>query len=97
MKLFDQMRQDLLAQKAQIESRGYLKGRDLELNLGTFVVKKGDKWYSNETYSLDAPDEFDKRTAEVTAFQTGGVVFKSEVYWGRKYQAVCDALGRLVL
>ena len=80
MKLFDQMRQDLLVQKTQIESRGYLKGRDLELNLGTFVVKKGDKYYSNGSYSFETPDEFDKRTAESIAFQTGGIVFKSEAY-----------------
>jgi len=94
MTMFDQMRQDLLTQKSQIESRGHLNG-GLELNLGTFVVKKGDKYYSNGTYSFETPDEFDKRTAEATAFQTGGTVFKSEVYWGQKYQAVCNALGSL--
>jgi hypothetical protein len=94
MKLFDQMRQDLLTQKSQIESRGRLNG-GLELNLGTFVVKKGDKYYSNGSYSFETPDEFDKRTAEATAFQTGGVVFKAEVYWGKKYQTICQALSSL--
>lgn len=88
MRLFDQMRQDLLEQKAHIEGR-------LSLESGTFVVKKGDQYYSNGTYSFETPDEFDKRTAELTAFQTRGVVFKADTYWSKKYQAVCNALGCL--
>lgn len=95
MTMFEQMRQDLLNQKTQIESRGYLKGKDLELNLGTFVVKKGDKHYSNGSFSFETPDEFDRRDATELAFKTGGAVFKSEVYWGKKYQTICQALSSL--
>jgi len=95
MTLHDQMRKDLLKQKEQIESRGYMKGRDLELSLGTFVVKKGDKHYSNGNFSLSDPDEFDRRDATELAFKTGGLVFKSEVYWGKKYQTILQALSSL--
>ena len=92
MELFKQMQQDLLSQKTQIESRGYLKGKDLELNLGTFVVRRGDKYYSNGNFSFETPDELGRRDATELAFKTGGIVFKSEVYWGKKYQTICQAL-----
>lgn len=97
MTMHEQMRQDLLAQKAQIESRGRLNGRDLELNLGAFVVRKGDKYYSNGNFSFETPDELDRRDATELAFKTGGIVFKSEVYWGKKYQTICQALSSLML
>jgi len=95
MTMHEQMRQDLLKQKAQIESRGRLNGRDLELNLGTFLVGKGDKYYSNGNFSFETPDELDRRDATELAFKTGGIVFKSEVYWGKKHQTICQALSSL--
>ena len=95
MTLHDQMRNDLLNQKVQIESRGHLKGRDLKLDLGTFVVKKGDKYYSNGTFNFEDPDEMDYRSASELAFKNNGAAFRSEVYWGHKYNTILQALANL--
>jgi len=95
MTLHDQMRKDLLAQKSQIESRGIMKGDLLVLDIGTYVVKKGHTYYSNDNFNFESPDELDYRTANEIAFKNGAAVFKSEVYWGKKYQTILQALSSL--
>lgn len=92
MKMFDQMLTNLLQQKREIEQMGVMKGDLLVLNIGTFVVKKGDKYYSNGSFSFDPPEQFDSRTATEMAFKLGGSSYKTEIYWGKKYATICQAL-----
>lgn len=95
MRMHDKIENSLLAQKSQIESRGRLIGKELELNLGTFIVKKNNKFYSKGDFSLNDPDELTLRDANEIAFKTGGTAFKAESYWGPKYKSVCQALSSL--
>lgn len=92
--MFEEMKNDLMRQKASIESMGNLTSRGLEFNIETYVVTRNDRWYSAGKFGFSDPDEMMKAEAESIAFKTGAKCVSAKVYWDKKYKTVCDALSR---
>ena len=92
--MFEEMKNDLLRQKASIESRGTLTIRGLEFNIETYVVTRNQRWFRGNAFGFSDPDEMTRAEAESIAFRTGAKCVSAKVYWDKKYKTVCDALSR---
>lgn len=92
--MFNEMKNDLMRQKASIESMGTLTSRGLEFNLETYVVTRNQRWFRGNAFGFDDPDEMTRAEAESIAFRAGGKCVSAKMYWDKKYKTILDALSR---
>ena len=92
--MYNEMKNDLMRQKARIESMGTVTSRGLEFNIETYVVTRNQRWLRGNAFGFDDPDEMTRAEAESIAFRTGAKCVSAKAYWDKKYKTVCDALSR---